>query len=884
MLKVLRNTLYTALLIGSALAAEAQVSWRFRPSSAATMQQASGQVLALGTSGGLNNPQLYSVDLNGDGVKDMIVFDRDGDRWLALERINGQWIERPTWTSNFPTNKQWVHVVDYNCDGIPDIFGWVVHGVGVWQGQRTNGILSFTWALGPLTELRSVYTAGSPAYNLQVLSVDRPYIGDIDQDGDIDVLCFDQGGTKIEWHQNQQNCGLTFVRADGCWGDVEESGVRNALVIDACIASLPPRAPQTEDVKHAGSTLLLHDMTGNGLPDALIGDVSYESGVVGFNVGTLAQANIESQDSTWPAANNPVNLMFPGFSAVDVNLDGVSEIVASPNMYSGSADSCVWLYQNNGSATAPVWQRTQTRFLQDEMVELGTYSVPYGADLNTDGLVDLIIGSRRGLSYWVNYGTISQPVWRATPITTPSNLGPDPTWTAPALGDLNADGLVDMAVGRTNGQVYVAYNSGTLISPSFSGSAALLTNHDVGQNASPELFDLDVDGDLDLLIGNEKGEVAFLRNDAGAWNLVSTNFGSIDVDTARTFNGRSVPRAYLNGGQMELWVGSRYAGVLAYPNASSILALPPSLSPLIQTANAQPTATTLQTPFGGSRRTGRHQYLIKASELAAAGISGPTRIQGLKVNCITSSAPYLSQGFTVSVRHSNDQSLGGMGPGGEVGFSYLAVLSQGWNFISFQNPIDYDGQSNLVVEFCFSRNLPSSDVHLAAHRTPFASHAFGDVANHNSILSDGCAMPGLGTDSLRIDLEFLMTPRLQRGSTMAHDGSLNAPWFGDLDSDGRPELVLGVGTGGIRYMTSDTNQIGSDEGIMLPSQLDVYPNPGTEWLQARVETRVRVLTLDGRFIGEFAIGPNQALNTRSWPAGVYLLWSPEGVARWIKLP
>jgi hypothetical protein len=173
---------------------------------------------------------------------------------------------------------------------------------------------------------------------------------------------------------------------------------------------------------------------------------------------------------------------------------------------------------------------------------------------------------------------------------------------------------------------------------------------------------------------------------------------------------------------------------------------------------------------------------------------------------------------------------------------------------------------------------------LAAHRTPFASHAFGDVANNNSILSDGCTMPGLGTDSLRIDIEFLMTPRLQRSSTLAHDGSLNAPWFADLDSDGRPEMVLGIGTGGIRYMTSDTNQIGSDEGTILPSELAVYPNPGTDWLYARLETRVNVLALDGRFIGEFAIGPNQALNTRSWPAGVYLLWSPVGITRWIKLP
>ena len=96
--------------------------------------------------------------------------------------------------------------------------------------------------------------------------------------------------------------------------------------------------------------------------------------------------------------------------------------------------------------------------------------------------------------------------------------------------------------------------------------------------------------------------------------------------------------------------------------------------------------------------------------------------------------------------------------------------------------------------------------------------------------------------------------------------------------------MLGIWTGGIRYMTSDTNQIGSDEGIIPPSQLDVYPNPGADWLQARVATRVKVLTLDGRFMGEFAIGPNQALNTRSWPAGVYLLWSPVGITRWIKLP
>lgn len=865
------------------LPSQAQVTWSYRPSTAASIQNAAGQTLALGTSGGLNNPQMYNADLDGNGTADLVVFDRDGDRWLAFERQNGQWTERPEWTANFPRTKQWVHLADFDCDGITDIFGWVTHGVGVWKGQRVNGIMEFSWALGNLTELRSVYTPGSPAYNLQVLGIDRPYIGDIDQDGDLDVLCFDQGGTKIEWHQNQVPCGLGFIRADGCWGDVEESGVSNALVIDACtgtrIGSEPPRA---EAGMHAGSTLLLHDLSGNGLPDALIGDVSFPSAVAGFNIGSLALANIESQDTLWPSAGTPVNLFFPGFSAVDVNGDGVREIVVSPNDFSFQSDTCVWLYQNTGSSGAPNWQRVQSRFLQGDMLELGTWVVPYGADLNTDGLVDLVMGSRHGLSYWQNFGTAAQPVWRETPIAFPSNLAANATWMAPALGDLNNDGMNDLVVGMPNGQVYVAYNSGSLIAPSFGGTATLLHPHDVGQNASPDLVDLDLDGDLDLFIGNEKGTVTFVRNDAGTFNLVTESFGSIDVDTSGTFNGRSIPRGVWNAGQFELWVGSRYAGVRSFPNAAAMLSLPPQQFPLIQTNQPQATATTLQTPFGSSRRTGRHQYLILASELAAQGISGPTRIQGLKVNCLSANAPYLSQGFTISVRQTTDNQLSGMGQNGDVAYSYLAVFSQGWNLISFQNPIDYDGQSNLVVEFCFSRNLPSTDVHLAAHKTTFASHAFGDVTNNNSITSNGCTMPGLGTDSLRIDMEFLMTPRLASNATLVHDGALNAPWFRDLTGNQIPELVLGVSTGGIRYMTADTSQIGLPEPHR--QVLEVRPTPGTNSFRTTVDVRVRVTRMDGRFVGEFPCGPEKPVPTMDWPAGVYLISSPMGEAKWVKIP
>ena len=173
---------------------------------------------------------------------------------------------------------------------------------------------------------------------------------------------------------------------------------------------------------------------------------------------------------------------------------------------------------------------------------------------------------------------------------------------------------------------------------------------------------------------------------------------------------------------------------------------------------------------------------------------------------------------------------------------------------------------------------------LAAHRTGFASHAFGDVANHNSITSNGCSMPGLGVDSLRVDLQFVMTPRLERSAIVVHDGNSNAPRFRDLNADGRPELVLGVSTGGIRYMTGDTLQIGSDEWRPTPGEWSVYPTPGSGPFRSEQRTQVSVHHLDGRFVGLFEVGPDRPVRTDEWPSGVYVLTSPLGRTRWIKLP
>ena len=63
--------------------------------------------------------------------------------------------------------------------------------------------------------------------------------------------------------------------------------------------------------------MLAADLSGNGLLDILLGDVSFDNAVAGFNVGDTLLANIESQDTTWPINNIPVNIpAFPGFSFI----------------------------------------------------------------------------------------------------------------------------------------------------------------------------------------------------------------------------------------------------------------------------------------------------------------------------------------------------------------------------------------------------------------------------------------------------------------------------------------------------------------------------------------------------------------------------------------
>lgn len=141
--------------------------------------------------------------------------------------------------------------------------------------------------------------------------------------------------------------------------------------------------------------------------------------------------------------------------------------------------------------------------------------------------------------------------------------------------DLNDDGLDDLIVGERNGYVnyYRRLAGGALTSEGRIQASG--TDIDVGTNSAPFLFDWDNDGDLDLLVGRESasgGSVRLYINSGTPQNHVFTTFTPVQVGTSNIAWSRSVPHmADMNGdGLLDLLVGEDYGHTYYLQNEGSI--------------------------------------------------------------------------------------------------------------------------------------------------------------------------------------------------------------------------------------------------------------------------------------------------------------------------
>jgi hypothetical protein len=196
----------------------------------------------------------------------------------------------------------------------------------------------------------------------------------------------------------------------------------------------------------------------------------------------------------------------------DINCDGV------PDLLIGRITGIILQYTMVAKEPQPVFRLVTDRW-QDLEIITGQGSM-HGAntmalaDYDNDGDLDLFWGDffEAGLLLFRNVGTCAQPRLLTEGTRFPEN---DPVVTsgynAPAFGDLEGDGGMDLVMGVLGG----AYDPNrTTIENLFLSARTpdgrylprtrqLLPMLDVGSESIPALVDLDGDGDLDLLLANK---------------------------------------------------------------------------------------------------------------------------------------------------------------------------------------------------------------------------------------------------------------------------------------------------------------------------------------------------------------------------------------------
>ena len=256
----------------------------------------------------------------------------------------------------------------------------------------------------------------------------------------------------------------------------------------------------------------------------------------------------------------------------DIDGDGDQDLVV------GEGFGTLRHYENTGTATAPTYTERTGTANPFNGINVGFFSTPTFADIDGDGDQDLVVGEQNGnLNYFENTGTATAPTYTArTGIANPFNgiVGDEST---PTFADIDGDGDQDLVVGEFAGNLNYYENTGTASAPTYTertGTANPFNGIDVGAVSNPAFADFDADGDQDLVVGENNGNLNYYENTGTASSPTYT----VRTGTANPLNGIDVGTAsnpafadFDGDGDQDLVVGENNGNLNYYENTSIFL-------------------------------------------------------------------------------------------------------------------------------------------------------------------------------------------------------------------------------------------------------------------------------------------------------------------------
>jgi len=401
---------------------------------------------------------------------------------------------------------------DMNCDGLTDVI------LGDGKTNRLSYLVNGgTKEKAWMTQVRSPY----PDETSKISSWMAACLSDLDNDGDSDLL---MSQFDLLNGQSRRHIVAGINKGTPCGNELFQTCCHDFL---------------TSEMLYFGvaSHIAAGDIDADGFKDLVIG--SHEVDSTGHFTSRLSlwlnrpgdilrTFVLADNDFLEISKNNAISGGRPAPAMGDLDNDGDTDLVI------GDGYGRIHFFRNVASSSGPaVFEEPELNF---DSLYVGINAVPCINDLDEDGLSDLIISKwRHGVHYYRNTGTVGFPKF---------NSDPEAEGNEPNLGQMfknfadanELNGAVSVFVHDGKKYAVMGYRGGEirvyLTGPDPGGAFEEKEPVPVffGRNVSPLVADLDNDGRLEMVLGNESGGI----------KIISTGFTVVNASSEPVNNYATV--------------------------------------------------------------------------------------------------------------------------------------------------------------------------------------------------------------------------------------------------------------------------------------------------------------------------------------------------------
>ncbi len=330
-------------------------------------------------------------------------------------------------------------VADIDLDGKPDVIG------GTSSGNSTNSLRWWKQS-SPLSWTEYVIVSGG-SHNFST----EMQVGDMDNDGDIDLVVYDDGHGVGYWRNPKNPDGDPTQQAQWSWQSIGDGGgfVHN---------------------------LFVGDLNGDGKADV--------TSKVGY--GGAAKVFVQSTPTSFTATSLSGSLGGEGNCMGDIDNDGDLDVITAV-----SSSPYVKWYENNGSGGGWTPHNGPNTGNGDLCIRV--------ADINQDARNELVVSHSEACGN-VSFFATADPksgLWTEKAVYGTSSCG----WHTLQIGDVNHDGKPDILSAQMHGSIMVYYHPGGDALGVWASDQVATTGIHNGV-----LADVDRNGALDIVGSNYDGD------------------------------------------------------------------------------------------------------------------------------------------------------------------------------------------------------------------------------------------------------------------------------------------------------------------------------------------------------------------------------------------